>query len=98
MAPKEKICMYCGKHFTPKNSKAYFCKTSHRVAFYKRKKRRMQQQELKIAHQNELEELHASAARIMSPDNQQRQKDIEWLKQHQEKESNESKELRQNDP
>ncbi len=39
---KQKQCCYCGQVFTPKNSKARFCSTRHRVAYFKRKKRRLQ--------------------------------------------------------
>ena len=56
LAPKEKICLYCGKTFIPKNSKGYFCKTSHRVGFYKRKKRRQRQQEIKAIAEKMREE------------------------------------------
>ena len=39
---KEKQCCYCGQVFTPKNNKARFCSTRHRVAQFRRK-RRLQQ-------------------------------------------------------
>jgi hypothetical protein len=61
---KEKICLYCGKTFTPKNPKGYFCKTSHRVAFYNRKKRRQRNQETKLILEQMHEEWLASAETI----------------------------------
>jgi len=36
---KQKGCCYCGQVFTPKNSKARFCSTRHRVAQFRRKRR-----------------------------------------------------------
>ncbi len=36
---KQKQCFYCGQVFTPKNSKARFCSTRHRVAQFRRKRR-----------------------------------------------------------
>ena len=80
--PKEKICLYCGRTFIPKNSKAYFCKTSHRAGFYKRKKRRQQSQEIKIKLEKLNEELHAELGL-------KRQEELEWLRQQQEKEISE---------
>jgi len=49
----EKHCLWCGKAFTPLNPKGKFCKTSHRVALYKFKKRRLQ----RIARKDALEQL-----------------------------------------
>ena len=57
---KEKICLYCGKTFTPKNPKGYFCKTSHRVAFYNRKKRRQRKQETKLWLEQQREKMSDS--------------------------------------
>jgi len=89
MEPKEKICLYCGKTFIPKNSKAYFCKTSHRVAFYKRKKRRQRKQEIKAIAEKMREE--ALALR--------RQREEAWhreLREMQEKELAEIRRLMKN--
>jgi len=55
---KEKICLYCFKFFTPKNPKGHFCKTSHRVAFHKRKKRRLQREQIKIRMEKLEEEIY----------------------------------------
>lgn len=57
---KEKICLYCGATFTPKNPKGYFCKTSHRVAFYNRKKRRQRKQETKLWLEQQREKMSDS--------------------------------------
>jgi len=72
--PKEKICLYCGRTFIPKNSKAYFCKTSHRVAFYNRKKRRQRNQEAELILEQMHEEWLASAETIT---NRQIEQEIE---------------------
>ncbi|HMK94906.1 MAG TPA: hypothetical protein VK536_05840 [Candidatus Limnocylindrales bacterium] len=86
---KEKICLHCGAQFTPKNAKALFCKTSHRVAFYKRKKRQQNKEAAKIAYQKLREKFFASAP-------ERRQQDIEWLKRQNEKEFTKVTEGRQN--
>lgn len=39
---KEKQCRYCGQVFTPKNNKARFCSTRHRMAQFRRKIRLQQ--------------------------------------------------------
>ena len=83
---KVKICMYCGKTFTPKNPKGYFCKTSHRVAFYKRKKRRQKRQEIKIKMEKLKEEIYAELGL-------KRQEELDWLRQQQEKEIAEIKRM-----
>lgn len=44
---KEKHCLWCGVAFTPLNSKGKFCKVSHRVAFFKFKKRHQKRVERK---------------------------------------------------
>ena len=44
---KEKHCYFCGQAFLPKNSKARFCCTRHRVAYFKRKRRRQRAEELR---------------------------------------------------
>jgi hypothetical protein len=38
----ERCCCFCKQAFTPKNSKALFCSTRHRVAYF-RLKRKVQQ-------------------------------------------------------
>jgi len=83
MVPKEKICLYCGKTFTPKNPKGCFCKTSHRVAFYKRKVRYQRREERKAAAKKMREEFLLS----LGISEQQLQEDITLLRQQQEKES-----------
>lgn len=83
MTSKEKICLYCGRTFIPKNPKAYFCKTSHRVAFHKRKVRYQRREERKAAAKKMREEFLAS----LGIDEQELQEDITWLRQQQEKES-----------
>jgi hypothetical protein len=55
----EKHCSWCGKAFTPKNSKAKYCKTSHRVAAFKRRKRWKRKKERMLARQEKLEKLLA---------------------------------------
>lgn len=39
---KETNCLFCKQSFTPKNPKAQFCSTKHRVAYF-RLKRKVQQ-------------------------------------------------------
>jgi Flp pilus assembly CpaE family ATPase len=75
LTSKEKICLYCGRTFIPKNSKAYFCKTSHRVAFYNRKKRRQRNQEAEVILKQMHEEFLASAETIT---NRLIRQEIEW--------------------
>jgi len=82
---KEKICLYCFKFFTPKNPKGHFCKTSHRVAFHKRKKRRLQREEIKIRIKKLEEEIYGELGK--------RQEELDWLRQQQEKEVAEIKRM-----
>jgi hypothetical protein len=85
---KEKICLYCFKFFTPKNPKGHFCKTSHRVAFHKRKKRRLQREQIKIRMEKLEEEIYGELR-------MKRQEELEWLRQQQEKEIAEIKRMSQ---
>ena len=44
---REKRCCFCGQVFVPKNSKARFCSTRHRVAYFKLKRRRQRAEEFR---------------------------------------------------
>lgn len=68
---KEKRCVWCGRIFTPLNSKAKYCKTSHRVAAYKKAKRHQKSEEIKRVLQQEREKLAASAETIVDRELQQ---------------------------
>ena len=37
--PQEKRCLFCMQAFTPKNPKALFCSTKHRVAYFRHLKK-----------------------------------------------------------
>jgi len=77
---KEKICLYCGKTFTSKNPKGYFCKTSHRVAFYNRKKRRQRKQEIKLLLEQQREKMSDSIEVILHRQIAER-REQEWQQQ-----------------
>jgi len=56
---EEKHCLWCGKAFAPLNSKAKYCKTAHRVAAFKQRKRWKRKTERRFARQQKLEKLLA---------------------------------------
>ena len=55
----EKHCLWCGVAFAPLNSKAKYCKTAHRVAAFKQRKRWKRKKERLLARQQKLEKLLA---------------------------------------
>jgi len=48
---KQKQCCYCGQVFTPKNSKARFCSTHHRVAQFRRQRKLQQNRVIRLGIQ-----------------------------------------------
>ena len=55
----EKHCLWCGKAFTPLHPKAKYCKTAHRVAAFKQRKRWKRKKERMLARREKLEKLLA---------------------------------------